>query len=93
MNRYSTIAAATALLVTTSALAQSTPDTAAPAGPSLAPVTGSSTVGQPGTPSVVPQMRSTAHYHHIIHHAAYRKHHRVVHHAPPTKSDETSSPQ
>jgi hypothetical protein len=81
--RYPVFIAAAALIVAAPAFGQSTPETAAPAGPSVAPITGSSTVGQPGT-----QATPTAHYHHIIHRVAHHRHHRrTVQHAPVKSSD------
>lgn len=73
--RYSIFLVAAALFAAPAAFAQSTPQTAAPVGPSVAPVTGSSTVGQPGTPAT-----PAAHYHHIIHRVVHR---RIVHHRHP----------
>jgi hypothetical protein len=94
--RYSLSLAAAALLAAAPAFAQSTPETAAPAGPSIAPVTGSSTVGQPGTPATPPAaLRTRAHYHHIVHRVAYhRHHHRIAHHnRASTESGGESPPQ
>jgi hypothetical protein len=89
--RYPVFLAAAILLAAAPAFAQSTPETAAPAGPSVAPVTGSSTVGQPGTPRTAPR----AHYHHIIRRTAHHRHHRLAHRsaAAATTSSGTPPPQ
>ncbi|HEY1963185.1 MAG TPA: hypothetical protein VGG69_12255 [Rhizomicrobium sp.] len=91
MMRYPVFVAAAALLLAAPAFAQSTPETAAPAGPSVAPITGSSTVGQPGTPRTTPQAR----YHHILHRTAHHWHHRrsANQTAASAKSSKVSSSQ
>jgi hypothetical protein len=68
---------AAVLLTATPALAQSTPETASPPTPAVAPVTGTSTIAQPGTPmtSRHATVRHIRHYvrHHMVHpHRIYR---------------------
>ncbi|HEX3652890.1 MAG TPA: hypothetical protein VHU18_08720 [Rhizomicrobium sp.] len=75
--RYLPLIAAALSIAAVPAFAQSTPETASPPTPAIAPITGTSTVAQPGTPMTPRRasVRRIRHYvrHHVTHpHRIYR---------------------